>query len=523
MVSIFTTNGKPFFPLGGQVHNSSGYSLDAMEPAWKALEALHANTVEIPVYWEQVEAEEGVFTFDHLDAILSAARDRGLHAILLWFATWKNGSMQYAPAWVKSDSLRFKRVLTHSGTPLSVLSSHCRANWEADCRAFNRLMRHVKDFDGDANTVIAVQVENEPGILGAVRDHSPLAEEEFTAAVPPDLILSLLASRSNPVKDAWQASGAKETGGWEEVFGPRAGEFFSAWSISSYIDRVAEAGKAAYDLPMYVNVWLAENGWRLPGVNYPSGGAVTGMLDLWKWLAPHIDWIAPDIYIETPDLYRQVAAAYHRPDNPLFVPESGRSLANAVNLFTTVAVERAGGYAVFGIESLLAPDGAVKPAALPVIESFHCLAAALPLVEKYTDTNQVVAVTQAEFQGEQRFDFDGYWGLALFDGRGPSDFRHSSSQPQRGRGLIFQVQPNEFYLIGAGFRLLLQKKLPEPLAFSKPHDRFDAALLPYLLVEEGGFDPDGAWVTTRRRNGDEITAGLWVAPDIGVLHAVLAE
>ena len=45
--------------------------------------------------------------------------------------------------------------------------------------------------------------------------------------------------------------------------------------------------------------------------------------------------------------------------------------------------------------------------------------------------------------------------------------------------------------------------------------------IPYLQVEEGYFDDDGAFVPTRKRNGDETDTGLWVTPDIGVLHARL--
>jgi len=527
MSSIFTVNGKPFFPLGGQVHNSSGYSLAALEPAFKALAALHANTVEIPVYWEQVEPVEGTFTFDHVDEILEAARARGLRVILLWFATWKNGSMQYAPAWVKSDPQRFNRVLTHSGKPLFVLSSHCRANWEGDSRAFNRLMRHLKETDGDDHTVIGIQVENEPGILGAVRDHSPRADEEFNARVPEVLVTAILASRANPIKDAWEVAGSRKTGSWTELLGPLAGEVFSAHSIATYIDRVAEAGKAVYSLPMVVNVWIAENSWRLPGADYPSGGAVTPMLDLWKWLTPHIDLIAPDIYVENPDLYRQVAAVYHRPDNPLFIPESGGTLSNSLNLFYAIADLHATGYAVFGTESLLNEAGTVKPSALPAVESFQFVAAVLPLIEKYHGARQVHSVIQGEFQDEQRFEFGDFLGRAVFNKCGVNfftDYRHSLPDPaQRGRGLIFQTGPREFYLVGAGYRLLLQKKQPEPFAFSKPHDHFELGLTPYLLVEEGCFGQNGAWVPIRQRNGDEITGGLWMAPDTNVLHVLMTE
>ena len=165
---IFQVDGRPFFPLGGQVHNSSAYRPEDMETAWRALELMHANTAEVPVYWEQVEPAEGQFDFSSVDFLLEGARERGLRLVLLWFGTWKNGMMKYAPAWVKADPARFQRVIAPGGAPIAVLSSHCEATREADKRAFCALMAHLKERDSAERTVIAVQVENEPGILGKI-------------------------------------------------------------------------------------------------------------------------------------------------------------------------------------------------------------------------------------------------------------------------------------------------------------------------------------------------------------------
>ena len=53
----------------------------------------------------------------------------------------------------------------------------------------------------------------------------------------------------------WEAAGFKTSGTWEQVFGtgPATDEIFMAWNFARYIGRVAEAGKAEYPLPMFVN------------------------------------------------------------------------------------------------------------------------------------------------------------------------------------------------------------------------------------------------------------------------------
>src|SRR3569833_3361790 len=51
-------DGKPFLVLGGQVHNSSAWP-GMMPKVWEAAAQLHLNTLEAPIYWEQVEPQQG--------------------------------------------------------------------------------------------------------------------------------------------------------------------------------------------------------------------------------------------------------------------------------------------------------------------------------------------------------------------------------------------------------------------------------------------------------------------------------
>src|SRR6478736_6640492 len=53
-------DGAPFLMLGAQANNSSNYPA-ALKDVWPSIEKMHANTLSIPVAWEQVEPTEGTF------------------------------------------------------------------------------------------------------------------------------------------------------------------------------------------------------------------------------------------------------------------------------------------------------------------------------------------------------------------------------------------------------------------------------------------------------------------------------
>src|SRR5205823_2850146 len=153
-------DGQPYLILGGQVHNSSGWPSE-LPAVWKSLAELHANTVEAPVYWEQMEPQEREFNWGNVDAIVKGAREHNLRVVLLWFGTWKNGNMHYAPQWIKADTKRFPRVIRPDGEPIDVLSPLSRHTLNADKMAFVALTRHLKQIDGEQHTVILIQLENE--------------------------------------------------------------------------------------------------------------------------------------------------------------------------------------------------------------------------------------------------------------------------------------------------------------------------------------------------------------------------
>jgi hypothetical protein len=536
---VFKVNGNPFFPLGAQSCNSSGYDDKHSETAFKAIQMLHGNTLEIPVYWNQCEPKEGKYDFASVDDLIASARQYGIKLILLWFATWKNGNMDYAPAWVKTNPKRFKRVISQTGNEVWNLSAHCKANQEVDKNAFAALCQHLKTKDSKEQTVIGIQIQNESGILGSDRDYGPDGETVFKNNVPAKLVTAMKKTGKGYVFDMWQKAGGKTAGTWPELFGWEAGEFMTAWGIATYIDNMAAAGKKNYDIPMYINVWLMGQGWwPIPGEAYPSGGAVTKVLDIYKWFTPHVDMISPDAHVADTKNYEAVCAAYTREDNPFFMPETGAAgNAHAWNMFRSIANYNCLGEFFFGVERILAPDGSVRPENQIVVDSVRCTAAVIPLLLKYQGTGKIHAVIQEDLSMSVLMDFEGYSGVVEFgDRRGGyngKDWKHPSndvpkaqSYNNRGRGLIIQTGKNEFYLVGANYRLFLRPKS----AVENLHPRLAIAdfapKMPgwnMVSIDEGHFDSNGKFVIDQCRNGDEADPAAWVEPDCGVIRVIACE
>ena len=72
-------DGAPFLMLGAQANNSSNYPA-VLPKVWPVIRELHANTLEIPVAWEQIEPVEGKFDFSWVDTLLAAGARRTMSA-----------------------------------------------------------------------------------------------------------------------------------------------------------------------------------------------------------------------------------------------------------------------------------------------------------------------------------------------------------------------------------------------------------------------------------------------------------
>ena len=268
-------DNKPFLILGGELGNSSASSNDYMRPIWTKLNQMNLNTVFAPVYWELMEPAKGQFDFSLVDSLIKNARSSKMRLVLLWFGAWKNSMSCYMPAWIKTSSQSFPRTLDKNNVQQEILTPFNSNNLDADKKAFVTLMRHIKQIDEKQNTVIAIQVENEIGMLPDARTYDESANIAFHQPIPEQLLSYLQKNKDNLVPELdslWQANGNKASGTWEEVFGRSLStdEIFLAWHYARFANEIAAAGKSVYNLPMYVNAALNHPGWK-PG-QYPSAG-----------------------------------------------------------------------------------------------------------------------------------------------------------------------------------------------------------------------------------------------------------
>jgi beta-galactosidase GanA len=489
-------DGKPFLVLAGELTNNSATSVEYMKPIWPKLVEAKLNTVLAAVDWNQIEPQEGKFDFSVLDGVIRDARSHNLHLVLLWFASWKNGLSSYPPDWVKRDFERFPRAQVEGGKSIELLSPLSDANRDADARAFAALMRHVKEIDGQQHTVIMIQVQNEVGMKGDSRDRSPAANRAFAGPVPRELMDYMQKHKDTLIpefRQVWEAAGSKTSGTWEEVFGKGAvtDGIFMAWHYARYIDRAAEAGKAEYPIPMFVNAALYGIGRGPQPV--PSGGRPLDLvMDLWKAGAPRLDMLSPDSYNESDFL--AFCAKYTQSGNPLFIPENMGGPEGAARVLYVFGRYDAIGWTTMGIE-----DPRIPHPDNNLIGSFDVIGQLAPLIAEHQGKGTMSAVLlRGPNDPPQKIRVGNYTLEVTFYTQPKMVGVPSPQEPLPPAAAIFiATGPDEYFAAGSGVKVTFSPNTPGP------------PLAGLATVEEGTF-VNGRWVPGRRLNGDDSDEGKFL-------------
>lgn len=483
-------DGQPHVMLAGEVHNSSPSSPAYMAPIWDKLAKVGVETVIGAASWELVEPEEGRFDFAAVDDQIRQAKAHGMKLVMIWFGGYKNAESTYTPSWVRRNETRFPRGERDPKFKATGMAGFLRFNpilspfgeelVRADAKAFTALMRHIKQVDRDG-TVVMVQVENESGILADSRDRSPTANAIYQAPVPADLLGYLQQNRDRlkpHLQQIWGRQGFKTAGTWAEVFGTdkAADEVFMAWGFSRYVERVAKAGAAEYKLPMYANAWLGPQAKAPEPGDYPSGGPVARMMDVWKAGAPTLSFLAPDIYI---DDFAGTLADFQRADNGLFIPEAR---PEAGNLFVALGEYKAMGFSPFGIEDVAEDSDLAK--------AYAALRPLLPQIAQAQAAGRIRGFKLAQgaraelAMGAYKITVTGPMRTTGLMGEGTGS---EGAKVENSYGLIIQEGEDDFLVVGRGI---------------SPNFSTAAGRVEVDRAQEGTF-AQGRWVPGRTLNGDE--------------------
>jgi hypothetical protein len=228
---------------------------------------------------------------------------------------------------------------------------------------------------------------------------------------------------------------------------------------------------------------------------------------LWRTLAPALSAIAPDIYGNDPGFVRDVLASYHRPDNPLLVPEIAKG--NDFAKYDILALgEGALGIAPFGVDphgwNILGDTVATGHA-----RNFALLNPMVREIAKLNFEGRLKTAVEETGQVQQELDF-GPWqatvsyGYPQHDGRRPP-----GNNDAHGVAIVGQLGPDEFLVTG----------IDASVSFHLP-GRLPGMRMQILSAEEGSYQ-NGVWKPMRLWNGDETDRGLQFHADDPVTVRVL--
>ncbi|KPH13292.1 DUF5597 domain-containing protein [Chryseobacterium sp. ERMR1:04] len=528
---------KPFLILGGELGNSSASSVQDIETYFPKLQQMGLNTVLVPAYWDMIEQEEGKFDFSLIDKTVDQARKNNLKVVFLWFGSYKNSMSCYAPLWFKKDDKKYPRAYSKAGKPMEIASSFSENVLKADNNVFSELMKHIAAIDKTQGTVIMVQVENEIGMLEGARDYSKEANAAFNKQVPETLMKFLTKNKKQlhpSLLEKWEKQGFKTKGNWQEIFGNDVytDELFTAYSYAQYVEKLAKTARSIHNIPLYVNAAMNSRN-RLPG-EYPAGGPLAHLIDIWHAGAPSVDMLSPDLYDGD---FTSWSAKYRLHNNPLFVPEIKMTQNNGVQAFYAFGEHDAIGYSPFSIENN-SEAGSKR-----LSEAYSKLKQLMPILTKFQGQSQSKGLLFDQKNTERIINYDDLKITAKHFFSLPWDARakDGSIWPEGG-GLILRLAKDEYIIAGSGMVVEFEKQNEKKEIQAKDlgedgfatqggknqaqHIWSGTSRVGIGPVDEISIDENGKFIPIRRLNGDQTHQGRHVrigVDDFQILHVKLYE
>lgn len=475
---VLMVNDRPFMALAGEIHNSSASSLAYMnQVVWPNVNPLNLNTIILPVYWEDIEVVEGIYDFTTIKGLIDQARLNNKKLVVLWFGLWKNGLSTYVPKWVKEDREKYPFVIKNNHEKIYTITPLCQAGAKKDGEAFYQLMKFIREYDEQEQTVIMMQIENEVGILGSDFDYRPEALEMLEQQVPQEV-----------------SEYCHQVGNWKEVFGDEAKEYLIAYHYAKTIESIAKRGKEAYDIPYFVNAWIEKFPYR-PG-NHPTGGPIGRLVPFWKAMASSLVACAPDIYVPN---FNHVCDDYTKSQDLLIIPETRQDCMTVSHLIYALGKYNLLCFSPFAIEDFMRAEEldmtVMKNLSIDATafdsngtakylsQVYYLVQGMLPLIYKQTIDQTMQSVMQIN-EGDRG-------NLVPFDNCDIKiTYKNRVDKQPKSVALVIKESDHKAYILGCNITIELVAKLN------------DDKQLGILELEEGQFI-DGVWKRERVLNGDE--------------------
>jgi hypothetical protein len=227
---------------------------------------------------------------------------------------------------------------------------------------------------------------------------------------------------------------------------------------------------------------VVAGGGGFPG-DYPSGGGVPDVIDIWHLFAPSLDLIAPDVYLND---YTSSCAKYRHRNQPLFIPEQRRDEYGARRAWVAYGSYQALGTSPFGIDTL-------EPETNPYRRHYGLLASVSTHVLEAQRNNSSIGFFFDELDADDKDTSPpvtarfGPWTLLI-------ERSFVFGRPAPGSGMVIHKGGDSFLLIGWGFQVTFKHE-------SAPYTGI-------LSFDEKEVDAKTQELKTLRMlNGDETRSG----------------